>query len=167
MHGSRLHADNFEIIGSPEKLDGLRRDVLVHGAMAVESDEVELARIRAGVPAIPVDLGPTDLPNEGGLEETAISYTKGCYLGQEVMARLKNLGQVRRRLHLVGGEGAPPPLATPLFQGLRKAGEIRSAASEDGGFAALAMLSLVGLDLRAGFSPRPDGPPTIRIRSHG
>ena len=167
FRGGRLRADNFEIIGSAEKLAGLRRDFLAHGAMAAESEEVELARIRAGVPAIPVDLGPADLPNEGGLEETAISYTKGCYLGQEVMARLKNLGQVRRRLHVVGGEGAPLPPATPLFQGSRRAGEIRSAAAEGAGFAALAMLSLVGLDAGAGLSLTPDGPTSIKIRNHG
>jgi folate-binding protein YgfZ len=106
----------------------------------------ELARLQAGVPSIPADIGPRDLPNEGSLDESAISYTKGCYLGQEVMARLKNLGQVRRRLHLVRGNGTPPVPGTALFQGERKVGETRSAAAEGGGFLAMAMLSLVNLD---------------------
>ena len=167
LRGSRLRTDNFEIIGTAEKLAELRRDFIAHGAVEAGSTAVELARILEVVPAVPVDLGPADLPNEGGLEETVISYTKGCYLGQEVMARLKNLGQVRRRLHLVGGEGAPPPLATALFQGPRRAGEIRSATGAEGGFVALAMLSLVGLDLTVGFSLEPDGPCTIRSRAHG
>jgi folate-binding protein YgfZ len=87
---------------------------------AIESSRLaaELERLRAGVPAVPGDIGPRDLPNEGGLEDVAISYTKGCYLGQEVMARLKNLGQVRRRLHLVQGAGAPPAPGTALYLSL-------------------------------------------------
>lgn len=115
---------------------------------ATESNRAaaELARLRAGVPAVPVDIGPRDLPNEGGLDEVAISYTKGCYLGQEVMARLKNLGQVRRRLHLVQGADAPPAPGAALFQGERKVGEMRSAATDGGNFLGLAMVSLVNLD---------------------
>ncbi len=70
--------------------------------------DMELMRIQADIAAVPRDIGPDDLPNEGGLEKIAISYTKGCYLGQEVMARLKSMGQVRRQLLRVTGTGAPP-----------------------------------------------------------
>jgi len=65
------------------------------GGVLLSAGEMELKRIAAGIPAVPMDIGPADLPNEGGLETDAISYTKGCYLGQEVMARLKSMGQVR------------------------------------------------------------------------
>lgn len=123
----------------------------------------ELARLRAAIPTVPADLGPRDLPNEGGLDEVAISYTKGCYLGQEVMARLKNLGQVRRRLHLVGGTGAPPASGTALFQGERKVGETRSAAVDGEGFLAMAMLSLVNLDANAPLGLEPGGGASIKI----
>lgn len=132
---------------------------------ATESDRsaAELARLRAGVPAVPVDIGPRDLPNEGGIEDVAISYTKGCYLGQEVMARLKNLGQVRRRLHLVRGAGAPPAPGTSLYQGERKVGETRSAAADGENFLALAMVSLVNLDAAASLGLAPGGPPGLKI----
>ncbi len=73
------------------------------GARVVGVDEMTRHRIEAGIPAVPADVGPGDLPNEGGLEDVAISYTKGCYLGQEVIARLKSMGQVRRRLMRVAG----------------------------------------------------------------
>ena len=63
-------------------------------------------RILAGIPAVPIDIGPGDLHNEGAIDASAISYTKGCYLGQEVMARLKSMGQVRRHLWLVPGTGS-------------------------------------------------------------
>jgi folate-binding protein YgfZ len=123
----------------------------------------ELARLRAGVPAVPADIGPRDLPNEGGLDEVAISYTKGCYLGQEVMARLKNLGQVRRRLHLVQAAGSPPAPGTALYQGDRKVGETRSAAADGAGFLALVMVSLVNLDPAAGLSLVPGAASTLSI----
>lgn len=132
---------------------------------AIESDRhaAELIRLREGVPAVPVDIGPRDLPNEGGLEEVAISYTKGCYLGQEVMARLKNLGQVRRRLHLVQGTGTTPTPGTSLYQGARKVGEVRSGAVDGEKFLAMAMVSLVNLDPAAGLSLAPDVPHTLKI----
>lgn len=123
-----------------------------------------LARLRAAIPAVPADIGPRDLPAEGRLDEVAISYTKGCYLGQEVMARLKNLGQVRRALHLVSGRGAPPVPGTVLHQGERKIGEVRSGAVDDGDkFLAMAMLSLVNLAPDAPLSLAPGGAADLRI----
>jgi tRNA-modifying protein YgfZ len=123
----------------------------------------ELARLRAAIPRVPADIGPRDLPSEGALDEVAISYTKGCYLGQEVMARLKNLGQVRRRLHLVGGVGQSPIAGATLYQGERKAGDIRSVAVDGDGFLAMAMLSLVNLDPNVSLSLEPAAPANIRI----
>ncbi|MBA3850191.1 MAG: hypothetical protein C0502_09390 [Opitutus sp.] len=128
------------------------------GAHAADANTAALARIRDGIPAVPDDIGPDDLPNEGGLETTAISYTKGCYLGQEVMSRLKNLGQVRRKLHVLRGDGAPPAPRTALFQSGRRVGETRSAAADGDGFAAFAMLSLVSLDPAAPLQLGENGP---------
>jgi tRNA-modifying protein YgfZ len=125
--------------------------------------DAALARLRAGIPAVPADIGPRDLPGEGGLEDVAISYTKGCYLGQEVMARLKNLGQVRRALHLVAGAGAPPAPGTALHQGERKIGEMRSGAVDGGNFLAMAMLSLVNLEASRPLSLAPGGPADLKI----
>jgi len=133
-----------------------------------EESSLEVAereRILSGIPAVPADIGPEDLPNEGGLEVTAISYTKGCYLGQEVMARLKNLGQVRRKLHRVRGGGAVPAPRAPLHQGGRRVGELRSVAPEAGGFVGLALLSLVNLDPRAPLS-LGEGGPAIEVLPH-
>lgn len=105
---------------------------------------MERRRIAAGIPAVPSDIGLADLPGEGGLEASTISYTKGCYLGQEVMARLKSMGQVRRRLQCVRGLGAAPQAPKALWQGGRQVGELRSAVDRaEGGFIGLAMMSLV------------------------
>lgn len=131
-------------------------------AIGTETDAAAAARarIQAGIPSVPADIGPEDLPNEGGLETPAISYTKGCYLGQEVMARLKNLGQVRRRLHVVRGPEPAPAPKSALHQGAQRVGEIRSAAAEsDGaGFVAFAMLSLVNFDRSAPLQLGAGGP---------
>lgn len=145
--------------GSLESVEALLKSRATPGTRAA----AELARLRSALPSVPADIGPRDLPNEGGLDDVAISYTKGCYLGQEVMARLKNLGQVRRRLHLVRGDGVAPLPGTPLFQGERKVGEMRSAAPDHGGFLAMAMLSLVNLDAAAGLALGAGGPAGITI----
>jgi tRNA-modifying protein YgfZ len=123
-------------------------------------------RIAAGIPAVPPDLGPGDLPNEAGLEAEAISYTKGCYLGQEVMARLKSMGQVRRRLVRVAGAGArPAALPAALFLGERQVGEVRSAVEDDtGGFLGLAMVSLVHVGPGAVLALGRDGAPAVQVR---
>ena len=124
---------------------------------------VERERITKGIPSVPADIGVNDLPNEGGLEEVAISYTKGCYLGQEVMARLKNLGQVRRRLHVLRGAGQSPAFGSPLFQGDKRVGEIRSTARDGDDFVALAMLSLVNLTPTVPLGLIPNGKANIGI----
>ena len=114
------------------------------GWAEIDGVAMERQRIAAGIPAVPADIGPADLPGEGGLEPVTISYTKGCYLGQEVMARLKSMGQVRRRLQRVRGPGAAPQRPAALWQGGRQIGELRSAVDlAEGGFIGLAMVSLV------------------------
>ncbi len=123
-------------------------------------------RIRSGWPAVPSELGLQDLPNEGGLEESAISYTKGCYLGQEVMARLKSMGQVRRKLRAVRGAVAVPAvLPAPLFSNGKRVGELRSAVPLEGaaGFIGMAMLTLLGLDPTQPLALEAEGGDVVRL----
>jgi folate-binding protein YgfZ len=133
------------------------------GLAEVDAVGMEHRRILAGIPAVPADIGPGELPNEGGLERDAISYTKGCYLGQEVMARLKAMGRVRRRLMRVSGPGAAPAVPAELWQNGRKAGELRSVASGDAGFAGLALLNLLQLQPAAGLGLAAEAAPTITV----
>lgn len=111
-------------------------------AVAVSPSELAAGRIAAGVPEIPTELGPADLPNEGGLEHDALSFTKGCYLGQEVMARLHNLGQVRRRLFVVSlaSETPVPAPGGELFAGEKRVGELRRGVAHGSRQVGLAML---------------------------
>lgn len=76
---------------------------LVERARAIGGGEVseagwELARLRVGRPAIFADFGEATYPQEAGLESAAVSFHKGCYLGQEVVCMLENRGQLSRRL---------------------------------------------------------------------
>lgn len=122
---------------SPPALPPLRAESLV------------LARVRAGVPAIPAEFGPADLPQEAGLDSQAISFSKGCYLGQEVMARLHAMGRVRRRLLRVAGNGPVPAAGGQVCVGgeTKSIGELRVAVDDGGGgWLGLAMIQLLGLD---------------------
>lgn len=131
----------------------------LRGATEIDAVELERRRIAGGIPAVPTDLGPGDLPQEGGLDADAVSFTKGCYLGQEVMARLKAMGQVRRRLVRVHGAGAAPAAGTALFQAGKKVGEMRSGAGDARGenFTGLAMLSLLACDRAAPLAGTAEG----------
>lgn len=135
------------------------------GAVTVTAELVERGRIAAGIPSVPADIGAGDLPNEGGLEVDAISYTKGCYLGQEVMARLKAMGTVRRRLVRVRGAGrGVPAVPCALLQGEKRVGELRSAVADgEGGFIGLAMVTKLGLDPVARLAPEPGGDGFIEL----
>ena len=158
FQGRRDAGPNFEwILPVGAKVPG--------GLTEASGVEMERMRIAAGIPLVPVDIGPGDLPNEGGLDETGISYTKGCYLGQEVMARLKAMGTVRRKLVRVRAAGRrAPAVPTALLQGEKRVGELRSAVDDGkGGFIGLAMISKLGLDPAALLSPEPGGEGFIEL----
>ena len=102
--------------------------------------ELDAMRIVAGVPSVPADCGAHEFPQECGLEAW-VSYTKGCYLGQEVMARIQSMGSLRRILRRVSGPvSVGQELKTP--EG-KVAGTVRSAAGNVG-------LALVSVDLAEG-----------------
>ena len=139
--------------------------VALAGRVELDAEEMERRRIAAAVPAVPADIGPGDLPGEGALESIAISYTKGCYLGQEVMARLKSMGQVRRRLLRVSGKGAvPAALPVGLFAGDKQVGEVRSAVQEGAaGWSGLAMISLIQATGGGSYALAVAAEPTVRL----
>jgi folate-binding protein YgfZ len=90
--------------------------------------ETEARRIAARIPAWGKELTPGMLPPEAGLDRNAISYQKGCYIGQEVLSRIKTAGKVNRRLTaFLAEEGTEP--ATPLLTAEGKpAGQLTSVS---------------------------------------
>ena len=96
------------------------------GLVVGSGEAFEILRIEAGTPRFGAELGPDVLPAEARLE-TAIAFDKGCYTGQEIVARVESRGQVRRRLVglRVRGESAPAPGA-PIEAGALGVGEVTS-----------------------------------------
>lgn len=143
------------LVDSDSAATKLRARLVELGCSRLSTTEHGLLRMAAGRPLIPEEIGPADLPGEGELEPVAVSFTKGCYLGQEVVARMHNLGQAQRRLFVVEGTGALPVLPMPLHDANgKRVGEIRSAYSEAGGWQGVALLKrrfvLSGNELMAG-----------------
>ncbi|HEY4950523.1 MAG TPA: glycine cleavage T C-terminal barrel domain-containing protein [Candidatus Acidoferrales bacterium] len=108
-----------EIIAPREHLGllwkNLRASVLtLHGA-AIGMRALNSLRLEAGVPWFPDDFNDTVIPHEAALEATHISFTKGCYTGQEIVERVRSRGQVnRRRVQLNFSTAQPPAPATRL-----------------------------------------------------
>jgi len=101
-----------------------RLDADVEPNVGVEA--LERARIEAGVPAWGKELDESVLPAEAGLDETHISFTKGCYPGQEPIARLHYRGHANRRLRVLDVESAQP--GDEIQLGEKVVGRVTSAA---------------------------------------
>jgi tRNA-modifying protein YgfZ len=92
---------------------------------AADPQELEPLRIEAGTPAWGKELDESILPGEAGLDETHISFTKGCYPGQEPIARLHYRGRPNRRLRLLEVEAATP--GDEIVLGKKTVGRVTSA----------------------------------------
>jgi tRNA-modifying protein YgfZ len=103
------------------------------------ADELEALRIRAGTPRFGREIDDRVLPAEAGLVGRAVSLTKGCYPGQEPIARLHYRGHANRGLRVLAIEGDEPPDADAelVYEG-KAVGRVTSAVRADGGIVALA-----------------------------
>ena len=104
------------------------------GLPEFSSEEIELFRINRGVPIWGRELTEDTLPQEARLEERAVDFDKGCYVGQETVSRLKSVGRVNKRLHgfLVPSElpAGVPLLLRPPSDPATTAGQITSHARD-------------------------------------
>jgi folate-binding protein YgfZ len=116
------------------------REVLDAGLEATLSEEeLELRRIESGVPRWEHELDDRILPAEAGLDQTHISFSKGCYPGQEPIARLHFRGHPNRRLRVLELDEVLPKYDAPLLHEGREVGRVTSAARRaDGSVVALA-----------------------------
>jgi tRNA-modifying protein YgfZ len=104
----------------------------------IASDELERMRIEAGTPRYGREIDERVLPAEAGLVERAVSLTKGCYPGQEPIARLHYRGHANRALRVLRLEGSElPEEGAEIRHGDKVVGRVTSAARADGGIAAL------------------------------
>jgi tRNA-modifying protein YgfZ len=90
------------------------------------ADDLERLRIEAGTPRFGAEIDERTLPAEAGLDETHVSFTKGCYPGQEPIVRLRHRGHVNRRLRVLAVESAQP--GDEIRHGEKVVGRVTSAA---------------------------------------
>jgi folate-binding protein YgfZ len=94
----------------------------------IDAEALEVLRIEAAVPQWGADMDESTIPNEAGLEARAISYDKGCYIGQETIARIKTYGHVNRQLAQMALTGeSVPTRGDRIFAEEREVGQVTSA----------------------------------------
>jgi folate-binding protein YgfZ len=87
-----------DLITRPDQAEGLRELLRAAGAAEVSEAAAEIARVESGRPRFGLDMGPELMPAEAGITERAVDFEKGCYIGQEPVARLHYRGKPNRRL---------------------------------------------------------------------
>lgn len=120
----------FDVFAERAHGDVVEAALVEAGALKVAPDVANIVRIESGVPEFGVDMSADTIPLEAGIERRAISDTKGCYVGQEVIVRVRDRGHGRVARRLVGllVEGAEAPGAgDALFVGDRDIGRVTSA----------------------------------------
>lgn len=95
--------------------------------MELSDDALDVMRIEAGLPRFGIDMDATNPIAETTLERTTVSYEKGCYLGQEVVVRLKTYGATKRTLMGLVFKGNTRPDTSTLYAGDEKIGRITSS----------------------------------------
>jgi folate-binding protein YgfZ len=126
-----IDLDGFEIFVPREAAVSLRRKLEAAGILAGGRDTWEIARIESGRPEWGADMDESTLPQEANFDELgAISYTKGCYIGQETVARVHFRGHVNRFLRKLRFVTRPaPPKGAELVDETGKViGDVRSSA---------------------------------------
>jgi folate-binding protein YgfZ len=100
-----------------------------HGGGPAGYQALSTTRLEQGAPWFSYDFGEKQIPHEAGLQDSHISYTKGCYTGQEIVERVRSRGQVNRvRVTLKYDTPQPPAPGTPLLSDSKEAGYTTRAA---------------------------------------
>jgi tRNA-modifying protein YgfZ len=119
-------SEGIDLIAAAPDADRLREALLAAGAAAVSPEAAEVLRIEAGRPRFGAEMSSETMPAEAGIVERAVDFEKGCYIGQEPVARLHYRGKPNRRLR--GLElSAPAEPGAPLRLGEKEVGRIGGA----------------------------------------
>lgn len=118
------------VADAPAVRDALHEAGAAHGLTDPDATEAEALRIEAGTPEFGRDVRPENLPQEVARDARAINFVKGCYLGQETVARIDALGHVNkllRGLTLFGDEGGVPRPGAAIESDGKTVGAVTSA----------------------------------------
>jgi folate-binding protein YgfZ len=139
-----IGVEGYDLFVPFEQFDRFWERAITEGAMPAGLDAWEIARVEAGRPEWGIDIDDTTIPQEANFDELdAISYTKGCYIGQEVVARVHFRGHVNRHLRglRAASAEAPPTGAQLIDDSGNHVGDVRSSvASPRLGGIAIAMV---------------------------
>jgi folate-binding protein YgfZ len=124
LGGGALTSDGVRALGPETSLAELRARI---GLPEIGDEAAEILRIDAGRPLLGVDTGERSFPQEARLERRAVSFKKGCYIGQEIVARIQSRGGVNRLLVKLSAD-AEVARADEITAGGRSTGRVTSAA---------------------------------------
>lgn len=127
---TRMASDDFvtyEVWGAPGIVSQLWDALVKSSARPVGSEALEKFRVSIGFPKYGTDIGERDLPQETD-QDHALNFTKGCYIGQEIVERIRSRGNVHRKFHGFVLEGDLPERGTKLQAEGKDVGEITSVS---------------------------------------
>jgi aminomethyltransferase len=120
--------ESYEIWFATENAEAVWDALVSAGAKPVGFEALEWLRILNGVPRFGVDMTERYLPQETG-QDRALHFTKGCYIGQEIVERIRSRALLHRGLAGFEIEGPAPTAGSPVVNAEKKVGEITSSAS--------------------------------------
>jgi aminomethyltransferase len=128
IRGDNASVESYELWLSPAQVRLLEDALTEAGGTRGSATALELLRIAAGVPRYGQDIRERDLPQETE-QQRAVHFSKGCYIGQEIVERIRSRGNVHRKFTGFEVQGALPSLGTKIQSDGRDIGEITSVAS--------------------------------------
>jgi folate-binding protein YgfZ len=155
LHSGEEAKESWQVWIAPQQARALWNSLVKAGARPSGSSALNLFRISRGIPQFGQDIRERDLPQETG-QMRALNFTKGCYLGQEIVERIRSRGAVHRQFGAFAVEGPLPEAGTKIHADGKEVGEITSSAMLPlpGGDRAVALGYLrreaAGKELRAG-----------------
>ncbi len=142
VRSAELSAGGFDVFGAKAPIAGLRAALTLDGIRTASRDEVKVLRVEAGLPEWGAEMDIETIPQEAVLDDLgAISFNKGCYTGQEVVARIHFRGHVNRLLRMLTSHVPLAPGARVLDAAGNDVGDVRSSVvSPTRGALAIAMV---------------------------
>jgi folate-binding protein YgfZ len=119
--------ESWQVWIAPEHARALHDALVELGAKSVGAEALDLFRISRGIPQFGQDIRDRDLPQETG-QARALNFTKGCYLGQEIVERIRSRGAVHRQFTAFVAEGFLPQAGSKISADGKEVGEITSSA---------------------------------------
>ncbi len=153
-------APGFEVYLPADAAADLMRRAEAAGVPALTAVDAETLRVEAGIPLFGRDMDDQTIPLEAGIEDRAISFTKGCYVGQEVIIRVLHRGHGRVARRLVGlrvEAEAPPAVGATIDVDGREAGRVTSGVWSPA----------IGGPIALAYVPRDAAEPGTRLTAGG